>query len=623
MMRLNGIRPRCTRKQVKVASRDAERRLVLGLAVLGFAILATILPGANRCLAQETRYEADWKSIDQRPIPSWFNEAKFGIFVVWGPYAVPAYKDHGYSEWYRHHLENKNSDTWKFHERVYGADFKYEDFAPMMKGEFFDPDFWSDLFVRSGAKYVVVTANYHDGFCLYPSNYDATNVTDRWNSVETGPKRDVLGELFAAGRARGLHMGIYYSLYEWFHPLWLTDRDRYVTEKFHPQFKEVVEGYGPEIIFLDGDWDMHHSRWRSEELAAWLYNESRVKDRVVVNDRWGKVRSRHGDYYASEYGGGNYPPDHPWEENRGIGHSYGYNRAETLKDYDTEAELLRMLSKVAGNGGNLLLDVGPTAGGRIPVIMEERLVQMGEWLKVNGEAIYGTQASPFWPRRFPFGTTTAKGNRIYLHVYGDYRKPLELAGLASPVKRAFLLADPDATLEVVKAPRGPKILPPERWPHPDTVSVAVIEVDGPIETDTAILPDPDGSLGLYAAEARIHGGSPVYELTSEKNHIGYWQNPADRVSWDFRLTRGGTFEVRAEYAVAEGQGGSRFDVAVGNRVIEAATEVTGSWSRYGIFTLGRLGFEEGGDYRLEVRPRPEPRWKSMGLKAIRLVPVEE
>ena len=284
---------------------------------------------------------------------------------------------------------------------------------------------------------MVMAANYHDGFCLWPSPY-----SPGWNAKETGPKRDVLGEVTAAVRKRGMKMGIYYSLYEWYHPLWLSDRTRYVNEHFLPQIKDVVTKYSPAFIFADGDWDMPDSKkWRSEEFLAWLYNDSPCKNDVVVNDRWGGVRGKHGDIYESEYGGGNFPPTHPWQEDRGMGSSYGYNRNEDIHDYNTRGQLLQMLAKCAGNGGNLLLNVGPTADGRIPVIMQERLLQIGQWLKVNGEAIYGTRHSPFWPRSFAWGTCTQKPGKIFLHLYGNPRGEILLPGLCNEVKRAYWLAD--------------------------------------------------------------------------------------------------------------------------------------------------------------------------------------
>ena len=160
-----------------------------------------------------------------------------------------------------------------------------------------------------------------------------------------------------------------------------------------PQFKDVVTRYKPSIIFTDGEWEMTSSQWHSPELLAWLFNDSPVKDEVVVNDRWGSdTRHKHGGYWTTEYTPGMSGMDHPWEESRGMGFSYGYNRAETLEDYHTGRELVIMLVDIVSRGGNLLLDIGPRADGTIPVIMEERLLQIGDWLKVNGEAIYGTQA---------------------------------------------------------------------------------------------------------------------------------------------------------------------------------------------------------------------------------------
>jgi len=210
--------------------------------------------------------------------------------------------------------------------------------------------------------------------------------------MEMGPKRDLLGELSDAVRAKGVRMGIYYSLYEWYNPLWLHDKPKYVEDHMFPQFKDVVTRYKPSIIFSDGEWDWPSANWRSPELLAWLFNDSPVRDEVVINDRWGSdTRHKHGGYWTTEYTAGMSGMEHPWEESRGMGFSYGYNRAEKLEDYHTARELVMMLTDIVSRGGNLLLDIGPKGDGTIPVIMQERLREIGDWLRVNGDAIYGTR----------------------------------------------------------------------------------------------------------------------------------------------------------------------------------------------------------------------------------------
>lgn len=361
------------------------------LVLLGALCAATLLP--------QTRYQPDWTSLDSRPTPPWYTDAKFGIFIHWGTYSVPAYGAVGtYSEWYWNQLmkgpeeKGKPNPTYLFHSRNYGPDTPYQNFASQFKAEMFDPAYWADVFQRSGARYIVLTSKHHEGFTLWPSKEADRSWGRPWNSVDVGPKRDLLGDLTAAVRAKGLKMGIYYSLYEWYNPLWLSDKPRYVTEHMHPQFKDVVSKYKPAIIFSDGEWDLTSQEWKSPELLAWLFNDSPVRDEVVIDDRWGKdTRHKHGGYFTTEYTAGLEDVTHPWEESRGMGFSYGYNRAEQLKDYRTGRELILMLADLVSRGGNLLLDIGPTADGRIPVIMQDRLLQIGRWLSVNGEAIYGTR----------------------------------------------------------------------------------------------------------------------------------------------------------------------------------------------------------------------------------------
>ena len=236
---------------------------------------------------------------------------------------------------------------------------------------------------RSGAKYVVMVSKHHDGFALWPSREANASWGRPWNSVDVGPKRDLVGELTAAVRRRGLEMGFYFSLYEWFNPLWLAGEARRLCRTPHVS---AVQGSGDALLALG---DLLRRRMgacppsNGARRSCWPGCSTRVRSRqkVVVNDRWGKeTRHRHGGYYTTEYGAGLPGADHAWEENRGMGHSYGYNRNEDLADYATGQRLLLTLLDTVSRGGNLLLNIGPTADGRIPVVMQERLAYLGQWL---------------------------------------------------------------------------------------------------------------------------------------------------------------------------------------------------------------------------------------------------
>jgi alpha-L-fucosidase len=262
----------------------------------------------------------------------------------------------------------------------------------MFKAELWDPDEWADLFARAGARYIVLTTKHHSGYTLWPSAEAERVYGVNYNPVKVGPKRDLVGELAAAVRKRDIRVGLYYSLYEWYHPLWKSDKKRFVAEHLFPQFKDLVTRYRPDLVWADGEWDLPWEQWRSPELLAWLFNHAPNEEELVINDRWGKgVRHKHGGFYTTEYGSGMDDDTHPWEENRGMGYSYGYNRAEDVEDYRSAQELILMLVDVVSRGGNLCLDVGPRADGTIPVVMQERLLAIGAWLDVNGEAIYGTR----------------------------------------------------------------------------------------------------------------------------------------------------------------------------------------------------------------------------------------
>jgi alpha-L-fucosidase len=426
-----------------------------------FLSFTLILLTIQISLSQKT-YQSTWESIDSRPVPSWFEDAKFGIFIHWGVYSVPAYSptvrdnvgiyDRYAEHYWRRLLKQDETQPFftAFHNKNYGSNFKYQDFVKDFKAEMFQPDEWAKLFKRAGAKYVVLTSKHHEGFPLWGSKHSWN-----WNAVDVGPHRDLLGDLTKAVRDKDLKIGYYYSLLEWHHPLYKKETlTEYIDQHMFPQMKDLVTTYKPDIFWTDGEWDYPSEQLRSTEFLAWLYNESPVKNNVVINDRWGKeTRGKHGGFFTTEYDfvhEGNADGvkfERPWEECRGMAGSFGYNRNEILDDYSTSQELIHILINKVGRGGNLLLNIGPTADGRIPVIMQQRLTDMGVWLGVNGEAIYDTRKWDKAPSVTKETTTyfTQKGKDLYVLctqfptqeiVVDNIGKPtnVTMLGLKSPVK---------------------------------------------------------------------------------------------------------------------------------------------------------------------------------------------
>ncbi|MCQ2303715.1 MAG: alpha-L-fucosidase [Bacteroidales bacterium] len=330
-----------------------------------------------------------WESIEQRGYPQWFADAKLGIFIHWGVYSVPSYaSEEGYAEWYYRGLTSDDAPRQEFQKRVFGENSTYQDLAPLWKAELWNPDEWAELFRKSGAKYVLLVSKHHDGFCLWDSKF-----APKWNSVQVGPKRDICAELTDAVRARGLKMGFYYSLPEWTNPLhrWYQDPDdeiaEYVDTHMIPQFKELVTKYKPSIIFSDGEWNNSAEQWHAAELISWYYNQ--VGDDAIVNDRWGSGANY--GFRTPEYSAGITKTDRPWAECRGLGRSFGLNRNEPIENYLSSDELIRHFAMLVAAGGGMTLNVGPAADGKIPLLQQERLLDLGKWLEINGEAIYGTR----------------------------------------------------------------------------------------------------------------------------------------------------------------------------------------------------------------------------------------
>lgn len=356
--------------------------------IFSLSLLLPLLFAAH-ANAQQKQYSADWDDLKSRPYPQWFKDAKLGIFIHWGVYSVPAYSNkEDYAEWYLRGLMLGDSLRTSYMKTHFGEDFEYRDFAPLFKTRLFYPDEWADIFKRAGAKYVMMVSKHHDGYAMWPSKY-----APKWNSMEVGPKRDLVGELTKSVRKAGLRMGLYYSLPEWNNPLhrWDTDPHRnikpYVDQHMIPQFKELIGTYKPDLIFSDGEWFNTAEEWHSAELISWYFNL--VGDDAVVNDRWGSGSKGMG-FLTPEYSSGIPANDRPWAEVRGLGRSFGLNRFEKLDAYMSGEDLVHLFVTAVAHGGGLMINVGPKSDGQIPLLQQERLIQLGDWLKINGEAIYGS-----------------------------------------------------------------------------------------------------------------------------------------------------------------------------------------------------------------------------------------
>jgi alpha-L-fucosidase len=363
-------------------------------------------------------YRPDWESLRTYESPEWYKDAKFGIFIHWGVYSVPAFG----SEWYPRMMYVGGSSEYRHHIETYGTQDKvgYKEFIPMFKADHFDPAAWADLFKKAGAKYVVPVAEHHDGFAMYDSG-----LSD-WTVAKMGPHRDTTGELAKAVRAAGLHFGVsshrvehnffmgpgrtipsdvndpqYAMLYGPAHA-WvmnpqgtpLNNDFTYVssawTNDWLARSAELVEKYHPDIVYFD--WWIGQAAIRANlaRFAAFYYNSS-----LKYSDHVGVINFK--DYAMQEHSGvmdlerGQLGDIRPlcWQTDTSISNkSWGYIKEDTFKSPEF---VVHQLVDIVSKNGNLLLNIGPKSDGTIPDEVQKVLLDVGAWLKVNGEAIYGTR----------------------------------------------------------------------------------------------------------------------------------------------------------------------------------------------------------------------------------------
>ncbi len=553
---------------------------------------------------------------DQDRRMTWWRDARFGMFIHWGLYAIPA------GEWNGKAYDG--AAEWLMNSaKIPPAE--YETLAPKFNPVKFDPNAWADLARDAGMKYVVITTKHHDGFCLFDSACTTYDVMDA-----TPFKRDIMKELSTAVRDKGLHMCWYHSILDWHHPDANKDHWAQYASTLRKQVEEVLTKYGPiGVMWFDGEWE---NEWTTEQGKA-LYDLCRkLQTDVIVNNRVGKGRQgmqgltaegdHPGDFGTPEQ---EVPrrglPGVDWETCMTMNDTWGFHRKDA--NWKSAKKLIQMLAETASKGGNLLLNVGPTELGEIPAASVERLKAMGAWMRVNSSSIYESQAGPF--ARLPWGRCTMKespsGSILYLHVFDwPATGELQVPGLMNEVKRAYLLANPAKPLSCSAFSQGLAISLPATAPDAND-SVVVLELIGHAAiVDSPLSQQPDGGLVLSAEDAEITGEHARYESDDAKRCIGYWTSDKDAVSWSFAIRRPGKFQVEAEFACDGPSAGSEAKVEVAGTSLPWAVTGSGGWDKFETRDLGTVDLVKG-TQTLRVAPAKLAKDALVNLRAIRLVPV--
>jgi alpha-L-fucosidase len=473
------------------------------------ALCLTVSVAAAAVPAIETKAEQDARM-------QWWREARFGLFIHWGLYAVPAGAWGGktiYGEWIRNNAQIPLPT--------------YDKFVAQFNPVKFDAAAWVRMAKDAGMKYIVITSKHHDGFAIFDSKVSNFDV------MATPFKRDILKELAEACRKEGIKLCFYHSIMDWHHPDYLprrpwevkdrpeagADYDRYV-KYMKAQLKELLTSYGDiGVLWFDGEWESTWTEPRGRDLYDYVRS---LQPKIIINNRVGASRSGMEGLSADKTSAGDFGtpeqtipatglPGLDWETCMTMNDNWGYNKNDQA--WKSPQDLIRKLADIASKGGNFLLNVGPTAEGVFPGPGIERLAAIGRWMKANGESIHGTQASPF--KSLPWGRATQKsavaGTKLYLHVF-DWPKDgtLTAPGLLSDPRRAYFLADAGkAALAWSRAEDAVVIKVPEAAPSADD-TVIVLELASRPDVS-----DPPA----FSSDVDIFTDSLEVSVTSERDKV--------------------------------------------------------------------------------------------------------
>jgi alpha-L-fucosidase len=544
---------------------------------------------------------------------AWFRRDKFGLFIHWGPYSNLA------GEWQGHRVPVGTEAEWIM-QRFNIPVAEYRQLAHQFNPTHFNADEWVKLAQATGMKYIVVTAKHHDGFAMYHSQVSQYNIVD-WTPFG----RDPLMELSQACQKVGIRFCVYYSHREdWDDPdgygnNWDYDRskknfERYLEQKSKPQLRELLTNYGPlGLVWFDRGMDTPEHARQIVDLVHQL------QPRCLISGRVGSYgQELMGDF--QDMGDNGMPVgglEEYWETPQTLNTTWGFSRFD--QQWKTPGNVIHRLVEIVSQGGNYLLNIGPTGDGTIPAPSVATLRGVGAWMQKNSESICGTSASPL--PEYPWGRSTVKAEKVYLHVSSwPADGTLRVSGLKNTVRSAYLLTDPSHDLAVDHKAGVVTVALPATCPDVND-TVIVLNVDGPPQADPQIVTqDTEEPIVLNYLTATT-SGKAVKRFNREGGfHIAKWSNPSDSITWRVQVSQAGEYLIRVRYAARDESRDDRFVVTAGATDLSAAVTPTPGWFQYQLFDVGTVRFAKAGEYLVQIRPTGAHEHNLMYFESLLLEP---
>lgn len=586
------------------------------IALIAAALLGSVSAHAAPKAPQLTETPAQYEARIQ-----WFRDAKFGLFIHWGPAAISGeeiswgMKDR--IEGGQHHMKVPRDEYMNL----------YKQFNPVK----WNPDALLDLATDAGMKYMVFVTKHHDGFTLWPTHQkrfpEGAEFPVHYSIADTPYQKDPVRMVQQAAKKHGMKLGWYYSTRDWTHPEYLKGDNQIYNDYYENQVEELMREYGPvDLVWYDhafGSWNQFTIPRLFEKMYS--YNP-----KVIVNNRAAKglpdIPSEfqtltQADFDTPENRMGTFQHGRAWESCMILSPHADEGGWSYRPDGKTRSltETLRLLSSAVTGDGNMLLNLAPLPDGSIRPEEEAVLKGIVPWMKKNAEAIHGTRGGPW--ENGTWGGATYRGKQVYVHIYQPDDKPLELRGLPEQVLAASSMDGKPVPFKQSANVLSLEVPASIRDPH---VTIIKLTLDRPV---SGMLPGPafadhvesdvPGTLTLAPAAAHLEGGLQAKERDGVAS-IGYWANPEGSATWDLGIDSPATYQIRV--TAANPSAGAKLLVSVGDRTFTVEVPATASHDEYKSLDAGKITFTNAEKTTLRLSAADKGSWSPVNIRSVKLLP---